>query len=98
MKVNVVLSLFLVFAQFAITLAAEKQVSDDMIYDLVRRRLVSDTTVKGGALEVEVKEGVVTLRGSVEYEKQKDRATKVTKKVKGVKEVINELKVTHPSK
>ena len=53
--------------------AAEKHFSDDQIYDLVRRKLADDVVVKGGALEVEVKNGVVTLKGKVEYPKQKKR-------------------------
>lgn len=75
---------------------AEKNVSDDAIYDWVRRRLASDPVVKGGALEVDVKQGVVTLRGTVELQKQKERAEKVAKKVDGVKQVVNELKVARP--
>ena len=77
-------------------LAADKVVSDDMIYDLVRRRLTSDTVVKGGALDVEVKNGAVTLRGSVELPKQKERAEKIVKKVNGVKSVVNQLTVRRP--
>jgi len=74
--------------------AAEKApVNDDVIYDNVRRRLASDQVVKGGALMVDVKDGVVTLSGMVEQEKQKDRATKLTKKVSGVKSVNNELQI-----
>ncbi|HEY1242066.1 MAG TPA: BON domain-containing protein [Bryobacteraceae bacterium] len=70
---------------------AKGEISDDMIYNNVRIKLASDAVVKGGALEVEVKDGVVTLGGSVEESKQKDRATKLTKGVKGVKQVINNI-------
>lgn len=74
-------------------LAAEKQVSDDAIHDRVRRRLAEDPVVKGGGLEVDVKQGVVTLKGAVEVEKQKQKAEKLAKKVSGVKQVINQLQV-----
>ena len=70
---------------------AESKRSDDLIYDEVRRKLANDTTAKGGGLEVEVHDGVVTLRGKVKSERQKNRAESVTKKVKGVTKVINEL-------
>lgn len=73
--------------------AAQKQVSDDQLYDVVRRKLANDADVKGGALEVEVKQGVVTLRGKVETDKQKNKAEKLARKVGGVKQVINELQV-----
>jgi len=72
-------------------LAAGKQASDDSIYDEVKRRLAYDADVKGGGLEIEVKDGVVTLRGKVESEKQKQKAEKLAKKVNGVKRVVNEM-------
>jgi osmotically-inducible protein OsmY len=73
--------------------AADKVYTDDEIYDFVRRRLASDQVVKGGAIEVDVKSGVVTLKGMVELEKQKERAASLAKKVKGVKSVNNELQI-----
>ena len=72
---------------------AGKKVSDDEIYDNVRLKLAGDRDVRGTAFKVEVKDGVVTLRGQVDKEKNKRRATKLTKKVKGVTKVINELTV-----
>jgi osmotically-inducible protein OsmY len=74
-------------------LFADKPVSDDSIYDYVKRKLANDQVVKGGALEIDVKEGVVTLRGTVEAEQQRQKAERLAKKVKGVKKVINEIKV-----
>ena len=74
--------------------ATPKDTSDDAIYDNVRRRLASDQLVKGGGLKVDVHQGVVTLSGSVEEQKQKDRATKLTKKIPGVKSVDNQLQIT----
>jgi len=70
---------------------AKDAVTDDMIYNNVRIKLASDAIVKGGALDVDVKDGVVTLKGAVEQDKQKDRATKLAKSVKGVKQVINNI-------
>ena len=72
---------------------AKDPVSDDMIYNNVRIKLAGDQVVKGGALTVDVKEGVVSLSGSVEEQKQKDRAAKLAKGIKGVKQVINNLTV-----
>ncbi len=99
LKVNEIrrLLFLLICALFALVwpaVASQKfEVSDDAIYDQVRRRLANDPDVKGGTLGVEVKEGVVTLRGTVEKEKLKQKAEKLTKKVPGVKRVINELKI-----
>lgn len=93
MNLKIACSLFLLCALLGAPLGAEKQLSDDNIYDLVKRRLANDPVVKGGALDVDVKQGVVTLRGSVETEKQRGKAEKLVKKVSGVRSVNNELRV-----
>jgi len=72
--------------------AAEKM-TDDKIYDAVRLKLVSDPDVKGGALEVLVKDGEVTLRGAVTSEHGKQKAEHLAKRVKGVRKVNNELTI-----
>ncbi len=66
---------------------------DDVIYDQVRIRLAGDPDVNGGGLEVEVKDGVVTVRGKVRTEKGRAKVERLAKKVKGVKQVINEVRV-----
>ncbi|MGH9657304.1 MAG: BON domain-containing protein [Bryobacteraceae bacterium] len=66
--------------------------SDDIITDLVRRRLASDPDVKGGGLSVDSVNGVVTIRGDVELPKHREKAEKLARKVKGVKKVVNELR------
>lgn len=72
-------------------LAAGKKISDDQISDQVSVKLATDSRVKGGGFDIVVKDGVVTLRGKVHDEKQKDRATSLAKKVKGVVKVDNQL-------
>jgi osmotically-inducible protein OsmY len=93
MKLKTFLSLLMIFVLAGGVLAAQKQVSDDQLYDVVRRKLANDAIVKGGALEVDVKAGVVTLRGKVETDKQKAKADKIVRKIAGVKQVNNELAV-----
>ena len=56
----------------------------------MRLKLVSDPDVKGGALDVQVKDGMVTLRGAVTSDRGKQKAERLTKKVKGVHGVVNE--------
>jgi len=68
-------------------------VTDDTITDQVRLKITSDPDVKGGALGVDVKQGVVTLTGAVETPKQRDKAEKLTRKVKGVKSVVNKIEI-----
>jgi len=69
---------------------------DDRISDQVRMKLATDPDVKGGALDVAVHDGTVIIKGRVDTEKGKSKATKLAKKVKGVKQVDNELQVGPP--
>jgi hyperosmotically inducible protein len=69
------------------------KVTDDTITDQVMIKLADDPVVKGGALKVEVKNGVATLSGAVEMDKQKEKAEKVARKVKGVKQVVNNIEI-----
>jgi hyperosmotically inducible periplasmic protein len=89
---------FLLAAGACVQTVLADQKTDDRIYDQVRMRLTTDADVKGGVgLDVTVKDGVVTLKGRVDTEKAKNRATKLAKKVKGVKDVDNELQVGPPT-
>jgi hyperosmotically inducible protein len=92
------LSFLLIFALVLPVLAASKQVDDNVLYDAVRRKLANDQLVKGGNLDVDVKAGVVTIKGSVEYDNQKARAEKIVKKLSGVKSVVNQITVRRPGK
>ena len=67
--------------------------TDDTISDAVRVRLASDQVVGVLPLQVTVKDGVVTLAGSVEAKSLKSRAESVAKKVKGVKQVVNNIEI-----
>lgn len=79
-------------AVLAASLFAFDQANDDRIYDEVRRRLANDPDIKGGALEIDVKDGVVTIKGLTANDKAAAKTEKVAKKVKGVKSVINQVK------
>jgi osmotically-inducible protein OsmY len=57
-------------------------------------KLAGDQDVRGGAIEVEVHNGMVTLKGKVDTERRKERAEKLTKKVKGVTGVENQIVIT----
>ena len=73
---------------------ADESSADGRIHDLVMVRLAGDQLVGGaGRIEVVVANGVVTLKGRVESDKQKSRAEHLAKKVKGVKTIDNQLKV-----
>jgi hyperosmotically inducible periplasmic protein len=86
------LSLLLILVLIAPLFAQSKQ-EDDRIYDAVIMKLANDVDVKGGGLDVTVKDGVVTLRGRVHDQRAREKAEKLTKKIKGVVSVTNELKL-----
>jgi hyperosmotically inducible protein len=86
-------SLLLLSAAFCLVLQADQPKSDDVIIDQVRIKLTSDPIVKGGSIQVDSQHGIVTLTGPVGTKKQKDRAASIAKKVKGVKQVTNNLVV-----
>jgi osmotically-inducible protein OsmY len=93
MRVLSVVLVVSLLALIAAPLAAAGKVSDDKIYDELKLKLGMDSEVKGGGFTIDVKDGVVTLEGKVRAEKQKARAERLTKKVKGVVKVINKLVV-----
>ena len=83
-------------AQMGLADGQKNNNSDDRISDQVRMKLATDPDVKGGADDVTVQDGVVTIKGRVDTDKGKQKATKLAKKVKGVKDVDNELVVGPP--
>jgi osmotically-inducible protein OsmY len=90
------LSIVLVFALLAMSpVYAGKDTprTDDTIYDEVRRKLANDPDVQGAGFDVQVKNGVVTVKGVVEKEKFRAKAEKLVKKVKGVASVNNQIQI-----
>ena len=94
MITKILASLFALVLFAGVCLSASKPVTDDGIVDQVRIKLSGDAVAKGGGFTVECKNGVVTISGMAENPKQKERATTVAKKVKGVKQVINNLTIS----
>jgi hyperosmotically inducible protein len=73
---------------------AQKQVSDDSLVDQVRVKLANDADVGGMKIDVDVHQGAVMLKGKVRTDKQRVKAEKIAKKVKGVTSVNNQLVVS----
>jgi hypothetical protein len=70
------------------------QRSDERIRDEVCDRMTEDPMLDASEIEVEVRQGEVTLCGSVMSRDQKRRAEDVAERVGGVKDVTNQLRVT----
>ncbi len=85
------------FSQSALPADQKNLNPDDRISDQVRMKLATDPDVKGGALDVTVKDGVVLIKGRVDTDRAKNKASHLAKRIKGVKEVDNEVVVGPPT-
>jgi len=63
----------------------------------VKTTLLFHRSVSAGTTKVDVKDGIVTLRGKASSQAQKDLTTEYAKDVEGVKDVNNEMTVTKSS-
>ena len=64
---------------------------DAMITGKVKTKLLADPDVKGLMIDVDTKNGVVTLNGSADKASNADRAVSIAKDTEGVKSVENKL-------
>lgn len=67
--------------------------SDDRIKEDVSERLESDRHIDASEIEVQVRDGVVTLAGSVEDRRMKRHAEDIIENLPGVADVRNELSI-----
>lgn len=67
--------------------------SDAWLKTKVKSTLMFHRSVSGATTEVNVKHGIVTLRGDASSHAQKDLTTEYARDIDGVKDVINEMTV-----
>jgi osmotically-inducible protein OsmY len=72
--------------------------SDAWLRDKVKVTLLFHRSVSAGETEVDVKDGIVTLRGHAVSQSQKELTTEYARDVEGVKDVKNEMTVSKTSK
>ena len=68
-------------------------VGDAAITGKVKTALIADPDVKALQIDVDTKDGVVTLNGTADTASHSDRATTVAQGIEGVKSVDNKLTV-----
>jgi hyperosmotically inducible periplasmic protein len=73
--------------------AAPTANSDAWLRDKVKVALLFHRSVSAVATEVDVKDGIATLRGEAASQAQKELTTEYARDVEGVKNVINEMTV-----
>lgn len=71
--------------------------SDAWFRDKVKATLLFHRSVSGKTTEVDVKDGIVTLRGVAANQAQKDLTTEYARDVEGVAEVKNEMTLAAPA-
>jgi hyperosmotically inducible protein len=80
------------------TADASEQMGDTWITTKVKADLLVSEDVPGSAIEVDTKNGVVTLTGTVESKAEADKAIDVAKGIKGVTDVKSKLKIGSPAR
>jgi hyperosmotically inducible protein len=85
--------LCLAIASLALLMPGCQTSVDDTITKSVKETLVEDRQMNLVRVDVETQRGAVYLNGEVDTAEHKIRAEQLAKRVQGVKEVINQLKV-----
>jgi hyperosmotically inducible periplasmic protein len=67
--------------------------TDAAITSAVKTKFLADTTVPGLKIDVDTKDGIVTLTGTVKTAAEKAEALRLAKTTKGVKSVVDKLTV-----
>ncbi|MBT1074712.1 BON domain-containing protein [Geobacter grbiciae] len=74
------------------------EMSDAWLTTKVKSTLLYHRSVSGFKTEVDVKDGIVTLRGNAPSQAQKELTAEYARDIEGVKSVNNEMTVTKPVK
>jgi hyperosmotically inducible periplasmic protein len=72
----------------------KRAASDTAITTKVKSALLADEKVKGTKIEVETKEGTVTLTGTAKSPAEKEHAERLASSVEGVRNVVNRISVS----
>jgi osmotically-inducible protein OsmY len=70
---------------------------DTWIHTKIVAQLVGDTDTAARKINVDVKDNVVTLRGTVSSDQEKNEAARIARETQGVVRVVNQLKVAPSS-
>lgn len=71
------------------------QLNSAKVASVVKSKLLLDTEVSGTTIDVDVKGGVVTLRGEVDSDAEKDLAGAIAKNTSDVEKVVNKLQIAN---
>lgn len=74
--------------------AVVQTIDDAAITAAVKSKLLADTTVGGLKIDVDTKDGVVSLTGPVKSQTEKDAAVRIARETSGVKDVQANLTIS----
>jgi osmotically-inducible protein OsmY len=89
--------LLAIVAGFALVLSGACALSDAGITTKVKAKLAADSTVKATQINVDTKDKVVTLSGTVDSEATKTQALALARGTEGVSDVVDNLTLTAPA-
>lgn len=75
-----------------------QSLEDAWIHTKIVAKLIGDADTPERKINVDVVDGAVTLRGTVDTAEAKSEAERIAKETDGVKKVTNQLKVAPPAK
>lgn len=98
-KNTIILLMAFIMAVFSSSaLMANEPISDKEISNAIYNELMFNATTPAHLIDVETTNGIVTLTGSVDNILAEDRAVKIARTVKGVRAVVDNIKVNAPYK
>lgn len=93
MKRFMTCAVFLILAACAGNITPARQLDDAALATAVREAIRTDTALRGANVNVDARQGVVTLTGMVRNPSQRDRAVADARSVSNVRNVNNLLTV-----
>lgn len=72
---------------------AGEVIDDQWVTTKIKTKFAIDSDVSAMRINVDTKDMVVTLTGTVKSKKEMEKALKIARETKGVKKVINKLKI-----
>jgi len=73
--------------------AAVRAIEDGRLTTKIKAKMALDDSVKANGLNVDTKDGVVTLKGEVRSEAERQRAVALARETAGVSQVIDQLRI-----
>jgi osmotically-inducible protein OsmY len=92
----VIVILVVVFVAGIGTAGVATEVTDITISDAIEDRLLQDDSIRAHLIDVATTDGIVNLGGAVDNLLAKERAGRIAQSLKGVREVVNTIRVIPP--